>query len=516
MSRESVQLQRSPIGLVRAEGALPFAEWLELSWFYPEGFRKQRIIETERSWVVCGEQIVYKFLKVPGTNADPEELFRKRWQLSCEELLDHRELAPELYLGLRLLRWVDEEPQWMSETAAADLNPLRPLPGADDVAIVMRRVPDERLLDRRLESQPEISSRTLQQISQRLSAFQRSAEAAPAKPFDGDPGGYVKHLVASYVRPLEQFMLREGSFLDPFSKLAFEEIRAYLSRFVRENEALLRERVSSGRVVDGHGALRADRICVDSGVITFPGRLGRHSAFRAMDTLADTAALVGDLEARGFPTTARDLEAGLLEDRTEPPALMRFYRAAESVRRAQLLFSGKASDARIAATSYLSVAFRAALALEEPFILVVGGNSPEEELRLARGFDALAMTQTLSIAQLTPGLPEDAALEQLLRMADTLVARGQPVTLLWPSNRDEERLRIAARARRSGAKILFVLVEGRPSDARVEGGRNIRTTPSRWQNGPTLWELPHTIVQPTLAPADLALEVLRQLGRGAR
>ena len=46
------------VGLVRTEGNVPFSDWLELSWFYPEGFRKERIIETERSWVVLGEQIV--------------------------------------------------------------------------------------------------------------------------------------------------------------------------------------------------------------------------------------------------------------------------------------------------------------------------------------------------------------------------------------------------------------------------------------------------------------------------
>ena len=108
----TMQEQRSPQNSGAAgkqstgTDALSLADWLDVAWFYPEDFRKERIVETSQSLLVFGESIVYKFLKSNTPNRTLS--FGQRWAIACEEVLDNRELAPDLYLGLRLLRWIED------------------------------------------------------------------------------------------------------------------------------------------------------------------------------------------------------------------------------------------------------------------------------------------------------------------------------------------------------------------------------------------------------------------------
>lgn len=81
------------------EQPLSLPQWLEVSWFYPEGFKREQVIETARSWVVLGNGIVYKFLKLDQTSEeDPRKLFTRKWQAACEEIVDNQKWGPESLL----------------------------------------------------------------------------------------------------------------------------------------------------------------------------------------------------------------------------------------------------------------------------------------------------------------------------------------------------------------------------------------------------------------------------------
>lgn len=107
------------------------------------GFVPEKIVETRQSTVVVGKEFVYKFLRINTPFLNQTSYFRIAWQRACEEILNHRILAPSLYQGLRLLRWINGKPEWISEKISFNLNPLNPPKEADDLAIIMKRVEDQ-------------------------------------------------------------------------------------------------------------------------------------------------------------------------------------------------------------------------------------------------------------------------------------------------------------------------------------------------------------------------------------
>ncbi|MFN8390329.1 MAG: hypothetical protein U0136_08575 [Bdellovibrionota bacterium] len=506
------------------------AEWLEVSWFYPEGFRKERVIETERSWIVLGNTIVYKFLKVPELHSAQRsrEQFQARWRLACEEVLDNRALAPELYLGLRLLRWVDDEPQWISEKPSADLNPQRPPADADDVAIVMRRLNENGLLHRQLEDLEIGSERFTSAIGARLRMFHRGQRSS-ASPTIHDADGIMYALREQYLERLHQFILTDASYLDSFSQLALHEIRGYLGSYFAKNQALFYDRIKQQQICDGHGSLRADRICMNDTergkALSIFGRLGRNDPSRFADELRDIAALSADIEARGFPQLATELEQSYFKGRTHDRTseLYRFYKVAEAVTRAQLLFRGKVDDSKVQGTSYLSLAFRLSLKIKGPFLVFLGGTAPEEEVLLAKDICELSSSVCLSIEDLPNrmselDLPEELLLESLLDLAAEKLKQQQSVVFCWPLNREEERIHLASFAERRNIPYLLVQAEhGRSS--RVSSEQENLKLPRRKILGNAssrYTKLPHgyapqIIIEPMLAPADLALYVLKQI-----
>ncbi len=120
---------------------LTLAEWLDVSWFYPEDFSPEKIHETQKSYIVEGQRKVLKFFKESPEN---------QWTMFCHEIVDNSSLAPNLYLGVMPLCWVDGEPSWGQLIPLGHMIVDRP-PKCDDLALVMRRIPKEKMLQDVLE-----------------------------------------------------------------------------------------------------------------------------------------------------------------------------------------------------------------------------------------------------------------------------------------------------------------------------------------------------------------------------
>ncbi len=499
---------------------LSLAQWLEVSWFYPAGFEKERITETSRAWIVLGNDVVYKFLKAGSDAATTREAFRKRWRASCEELLDNRPFAPDLYLGLRLLRWVDDEPQWISETPGFDLNPLAAPTSADDVAIVMRRIPDTGRLSHQLESKRGIPKRQVSHIGRTLAAFHQSIREGRAREglkrsFEHDPDSALTALRDRYVGSMAAFVSEFGTFLDPFSQIAFHEVRSYLSSFFAHHAERFLARGRAGFILDGHGALRAERIVYfGSKTPQFATRLARGSADRSDDVLADLALLTVDLEARGLPHVARELESSFFQasvEGTHEPKLYRFYKAACAMRCAEQLLRGAFESRETSATSFLSTAFRHATGLTSPFLLGIGGGDTEVQLALARGVSEFVSLATLTAEGLNSlqGAPDDLVLDRLLESASRKILGGNSVALVWPFNRDEERALLARAAKRLGVPHLLVQCSGHSSST-----RRFVAEPSPWAPPCSAPSLPILHLTSELPPPELAFRVIDRLRSG--
>lgn len=218
--------------LIVTESPLSLPQWLEVSWFYPEGFVKERIVETERSFVVLGNGIAYKFLKT-----SPERHFSARWQAACEEVLDNISLAPELYLGLRVLRWIDDEPHWFSEYRSADLDPLRPPADADDVAIIMRRIPDGEMLHQALAAHRRRTDQTLRAAARTLRRFHEGQQRVPRPEAFPLSQNSLRRI---YLAPLQRFIAEDAHSLDTFTHYALREVAFWINAFLEREEPRLR------------------------------------------------------------------------------------------------------------------------------------------------------------------------------------------------------------------------------------------------------------------------------------
>ena len=507
--------------LVLNSSTVSLPQWLDVSWFYPRGFLKERIIETPKSWIVLGREIAYKFLKVPETvpPLEPEEVFRERWRLAAEEVLDNAQLAPNLYLGLRMLRWIDDEPEWMSEKPNSELDPSRPPANADDVAIVMLRIPEEQMLDRALRA-GTVGERRIQSAATRLRAFHRTPRSKGTSQPLRDSALFVSSIVQRYIRPLEEFKFQYGSFLDPYSKLACDEIHAGLVRFVETNGHLIANRVKERAVIDCHGSLRADRMAIlDRNDLAIYGRLSRNDPRRVSDYLTDVAAVAADLEARSSFSAARKFEEKYFGDaRAAQTPLYLFYKTAEAVRRAQVLFRGQVDDLRVQAPSYLSLAFRLTLGLDRPFLIVLGGTDESAALRIGRGVGELTASSMMTIDSVTQSgaaaETDPIQLERLLRLAENRAAVGRSTVLVWPLNREEERLRIQRAAAENNMRLQFVSVDWGKSHGQKESnfaGRRLRSVAADFMQTIEELKTPHLLLEPSLPQADLALYVLQEL-----
>lgn len=504
------------------QGPTALLQWLDVSWFYPPGFTKDLTLETPTSWLALGNGIAYKFFKLHQSLIDSgnQEAFQQRWRLACEEIIDHRELAADVYMGLRLLRWVDDEPQWMSEKVARSLDPARAPASANDVAVVMRRIPEQHFLYNRL-AEPNFKTDTaLDKLSARLKEFHTQSIGKSLVTFRDEPSLLHAILFERYQKPLNDFILSYGSFLDPFSQIAFEELRGFITSFLEKNAHLFSARLKEGAFMDCHGALNSEHIAIDDqGELAVFGRVSRNSPERFADFLCDIASLVLDLEARGFTTFAQQFEDKYFPLPSHENELYRFYKVAEASRRAQQFFEDKVDDPFNLGTACLSYALRIALRIDKPFLVVISSKDAKEAEQLGRSLEALTsgVLNPNAVEKKPFGkyFPASPGLDRLLQHIELERAKGESIIVQWPLNREEERLVIQRFAVEHEMTLLFVTLDS-DEGGKAPSPRRLRSLQSDLSQYLNELSTHHLIIQPSLPRPDLALLVLRALGQVSR
>ncbi|MCB0324736.1 MAG: hypothetical protein KDD69_14235 [Bdellovibrionales bacterium] len=525
----------------RAGSSLSLVDWLQVSWFYPEGFQVEQVIETVRSLVVIGPSVVYKFAKL---SVSPfSDSFADNWRWVCEEINRNRELSPDLFLGVRLLRWIEDEPYWMTELRVKDLDPAVPPVGADLAAVVMRRIPGASRLATRLAEDEELPFHQLRSLVSSLVRFHRSKSRAGIERHRRstvkEGGGTLESATWAVI---EQFGRTHTSFLDPFSQAALRESRNFLHAFRTEHGRLFEERAEQGFVIDGHGALRAEHICfaplAEQGrALSIFGRATGARRDEAADVLADLAMLSIDLRVRNAVWLAEETERRYFEQWPEAKhdELYRYYCVCAALRRAmELLRDGPAVDG-YEAVALLAVSFRFALGFPTGFLIGVSDCSWEasdgetEGSGLGQALSELLGAELLSAARCAPTIPgyvetPELMFERILMAASAEAHDGRPVVVSWPFGSEEQRLRFARLAAQSDCPHLLVkCVPGEAERLRrtLSGiqrtGISVEPDPTlmleslhSWAN-PAPDELEQMVVEAVLPPVELALHVLGEL-----
>jgi aminoglycoside phosphotransferase family enzyme len=325
------------------------------------------LVETNMAWVVLAGPYALKLKKPVRRPFLDFGTLRARERACREELRLNARLAPDVYLGLDALQWDGRALALVAATAR------RPGSRTLDWLVRMRRLPRERMLDA-LIARGALGPAEVDALADALVAFYRAAPAAPP-PDDGYVARFEReHAINRQVLcdPRLGLAPRATAVLDRFgARLALEAPR-------------LRARVAAGRVVDGHGDLRAEHVCLDGPPVVIDA-LEFSPDLRRVDPLDEAALLGVECEALGAPwvgpRVAARLATGLGD--ADGPALLPFYRAWRALLRARLALAHLADPSPRTPARWAPLAARfvaiAATELGEPAVEVPAVEAPAVE-----------------------------------------------------------------------------------------------------------------------------------------
>lgn len=283
---------------------------------FPETTYRVEAIETHMSWVFLTDNHAYKLKKpvcYPFLNFR-EISARRRY---CEgELRLNRRLAAGVYLGTVRLT--------LNASGHLQLDGRGP---TVDWLVKMRRLPMRLMLDYCIKNQTARREDAFR-IAARLASFYRGCS-----PVDFEPGDYRSRFESQIGQVLEELVL-------PGYELPLEQVRnvcsaqrAALSRMT----PLFDERIRSGRIVEGHGDLRPEHVCLEA-ELPIIDCLEFSRDLRILDTVDELAFLVLECERLG----AREFGSLLLQAYNEISgdrpnvALTHFYRSCRASLRAMV------------------------------------------------------------------------------------------------------------------------------------------------------------------------------------
>jgi aminoglycoside phosphotransferase family enzyme len=283
---------------------------------YPERPTQVDSIETHMSWLFLTDRFVYKLKKpIRYDRLDFTTLSLRRFYCE-EEVRLNRRLAETVYRGTVALT--------REEGGALALNGAgQPV----DWLVHMRRLPESRMLDwilaRRVVEEDEVRA-----VALRLAEFYANARR-------------ISISTAEFCKRLEEGIHDDRHELSrPEFGLPRERVEAIASNllaFLAKNTELFEERVRMGRIVEGHGDLRPEHICLTPEPVVIDC-LEFCQELREQDPADELAFLALECERLGQPRVG-DWFLGAYEERAgDRPSrpLLEFYRTYRILRRAKI------------------------------------------------------------------------------------------------------------------------------------------------------------------------------------
>ncbi|HRP96496.1 MAG TPA: hypothetical protein PL143_09625 [Rhodocyclaceae bacterium] len=316
---------------------------------YAEPAARVETVETHMSWVFLTEDHAYKLKKpVRYDFLDFSTIAARRADCAAELVLNRR-LAASVYLAAVALTLTDR-----GELRLGGDGPVA------DWLVRMRRLPARRMLDAAI-AERRVDAADVARFMRVLTDFYRRAEIVATSP-SAYREGFERAIRAHCAE-----LCKPGYGL-PAAAIA--RITAVQARFILRHAALLESRAA--RVVDGHGDLRPEHIClVDEPVVIDCLEFDR--ALRLLDPADELAYLALECERLG----AADVGAQVFEHYAQatgdraPDALIHFYKSFRACLRAQIAIwhtvDGRVRDHakwRQRARDYLALADRHAIACD--------------------------------------------------------------------------------------------------------------------------------------------------------
>ena len=283
---------------------------------YPESTSRVERVETHMSWVFLTDRYAYK-LKKPVRSAEVDLRTLAARQRNCiEEVRLNRRLAPDVYFDPVALRRADDGKLGFTPDGAIV-----------DWLVKMRRLPAERMLDRLIRERM-VSRADVDALLATLCEFYARCPS-PALPGPTYRTQYRDEMIAN-----EDELVRSEYGLPP---VLVRGVFAAQFETLADLAAPLDARARAGRVVEAHGDLRPEHICLQA-----PPRiidcLEFSRALRTLDVVDELGFLALECERLGAPQlTSMILDGYRARSGDAPPAaLVHFYQSHRACVRARL------------------------------------------------------------------------------------------------------------------------------------------------------------------------------------
>jgi aminoglycoside phosphotransferase family enzyme len=305
---------------------------------YPAPTRRVETKETHMAWVFLTERRAWK-LKKPARYEFLDFSTLEARRKDCEEELRlNRRLAPDVYYGLAPLT-IDPQGGMRLVCCGTGYQPVPQqtwdkMPSCPtfseeiiDWLVEMRRLPDACFLDRAIANRT-VSATDARKVGALLAGFYKQAP-----PVEMTASEYRKRLTDDI--KANQRELANPDYALPADSL--EAITEAQLKFLDQRRELFDERARDGKIIEAHGDLRPEHICLESEPVIIDC-LEFNRDFRILDTASELAFLALECERLGAPEVGDQiLEA--CEDETgdrAPAQLMAFYKSYHACLRAKI------------------------------------------------------------------------------------------------------------------------------------------------------------------------------------
>lgn len=268
------------------------------------------------SWVFLTDIHAYKLKKPVRYEFLDYSTLEARRRTCEEEVRLNRRLAADVYCGIVPL----------TLTAQSNLQ----LEGEGEVIdwlVKMRRLPDDRMLDHAIATRTA-TEEDARKVGAVLATFYRNAPAVAMTASD------YRGRLAEEISSSRQELARPGYRL-PVDSL--DAIATAQLKFLEHEPEMFDERVAAGKVVEAHGDLRPEHICLE-GTPVIIDCLEFNRALRILDVASELAFLWLECERLGAPEIGRvifETYCRTTGDRP-PPRLIGFYKGWHACVRAKV------------------------------------------------------------------------------------------------------------------------------------------------------------------------------------
>jgi uncharacterized protein len=315
---------------------------------YPEATNRVDVVETHMAYVFLTDAYAYKLKKAVRYDFLDFSTLALRKHACEEEVRLNRRLAPGVYLGT--------VPLVRAHAGGLHLGDGR-LGECMDWLVKMRRLPRERMLDCVIRAGGPTPAE-LRELGGRLAEFYCLARRERIT-----PDAYLQRFddgIASDVLELTKYA-------DHLSRERIAWLGVKLRNWLHDNADLLRARARQGHIVEAHGDLRPEHICLTVPPVIIDCIEFRRD-FRLLDPADELVFLLLECERLGAGGVARSILDSYREltGDAPPSVLIDFYACTRALLRAKLaiwhLRNGHGSAERwsTAAREYLESAMRRA------------------------------------------------------------------------------------------------------------------------------------------------------------